>query len=617
MRSEMNIGRYQIIQQLGSGAMGTVYKASDPMMGRDVAIKTILPQAIEGPQSAEFRDRFMREARAAGRLAHPGIVTVYDVSEHEGMPFLVMEFVEGRTLDAILKAGEPIDFERVCDLGIQLAEALDYAHQNGVIHRDIKPSNVLLDAGGRLKVTDFGIARLIDSQATSTGQFLGTPSFMAPEQFAGGPIDGRADLFAAGVVMYRMTTRDAPFAGDSLVAVQYKVIHTDPVPPRRLNPAIPRGLEAVILKCMSKDPAERYQSGRELARDLAGVRDGAIRPVLARDVSSDFGDAPTLMTGKRTQVPAVRSRLGKRLLTLTLIGIILVVAAAGILWTLRKRASSRVEPHSAAVVTAPQPPPQPLPPPAAVAPEPVAPPTNVEKLETPKTDTITLELSAHDRTNIVFRSEGQPDETLIMKGGDSAILHAKAEAVLIATNPGALQVKLNGKPVSLGDRRRASEWVVTPDGIDESPGRLVQGNTLRGRETLGSPDRQKELAQSPASVRLLFKSSSIPDFVTLDVRVDNESLFRRDSTALPPTGFNPVQKLFDTGPVSLVPLAEERLIPSGHHTVHVTATVGYVPMGRAEVRANFHPGQQRTVLIEFSKPQRGPAAISRLKATLQ
>jgi serine/threonine-protein kinase len=613
----MNIGRYQIIQQLGSGAMGAVYKARDPMMGRDVAIKTILPQAIEGPQSAEFRDRFMREARAAGRLAHPGIVTVYDVSEHEGTPFLVMEFVEGRTLDATLKAGEPMDFKQVCDLGIQLAEALDYAHQNGVIHRDIKPSNILIDAGGRLKVTDFGIARLIDSQATSTGQFLGTPSFMAPEQFAGGPIDGRADLFATGVVMYRMTTRDAPFAGDSLVAVQYKVIHTDPVPPRRLNPAIPRGLEAVILRCMAKDPAERYQSGRELAGDLAGVRDGAIRPVLARDVSSDFGDAPTLMTGKQTAVPVVRSRTARRSIAAVtgLIGLTLILGAAGILRTFTNRSASRVEPPAAAVASVP---PQPSPPPSVTT-KPVAPPTSTKKVETPNTDAITLELNALDRTNIVFRSEGQPDETLIMKAGDSVTLHAKRKAVLIVTNPSALQGKLNGKPVSLGGRRRASEWLVTPEGLDESLSRLRQGNTTTARgSSLGSTDRQKELAQSPDSVRLLFKSSSVPDFVTLVVRVDNEVLFRRDSTATPPTGFNAVQKLFNTGPVFVVPLAEERLIPSGPHIVYVSATVGYIPVGRAEVRATFDPGQQRTVLIELaSAPQRGLGAISRLQATLQ
>src|ERR1051326_8601682 len=188
-----SLGRYEIIEQLGAGAMGSVYRARDPMMGRDVAIKTILSHAIEGPQSGEFRERFFREARAAGRLAHSGIVTVYDVSEHEGTPFLVMEYVAGRTLQSLLESGERLAMDRICDFSIQLAEALDYAHRNGVIHRDIKPANILITADGHLKIADFGVARLAESQATSTGFLLGTPAFMAPEQFTGAHVDGRAD----------------------------------------------------------------------------------------------------------------------------------------------------------------------------------------------------------------------------------------------------------------------------------------------------------------------------------------------------------------------------------------------------------------------------------------
>src|SRR5215831_6774244 len=253
-----NLGRYQIVEQLGAGAMGTVYKARDPMMGRDVAIKTILTHVIDGPQGGEFRDRFFREARAAGRLAHPGIVTVYDVSEHDGTPFLVMEYVAGRNLQSMLESGERLEMNQVCDIGVQLAEALDYAHRNGVIHRDIKPANILITPDGRVKIADFGVARLADAQVTSTGALFGTPAFMAPEQFIGAHIDGRADLFAAGVVIYWLTTGDKPFTGETILSVQYKVVHTDPVPPRKLNPAIPRDFETVIVKSIAKDPAERY-----------------------------------------------------------------------------------------------------------------------------------------------------------------------------------------------------------------------------------------------------------------------------------------------------------------------------------------------------------------------
>src|SRR5207302_10172981 len=225
-------------------------------------------QAGEGPAAAEFRDRFFREARAAGRLSHPGIVTVFDVAEHEGTPFLVMEYVAGRTLLSILQSGERMSLDYACDVGIQLAEALDYAHRNGVIHRDIKPSNILVTDDGRIKIADFGVAKLIESQLTVKGQLLGTPAFMAPEQFIGMPIDFRSDLFSAGVVIYYMTTGEKPFEGDTVVGVQYKVIYTDPVQPRYLIPLSPPSLDAIITKSIQKDPLQRYQSGEELARDL-------------------------------------------------------------------------------------------------------------------------------------------------------------------------------------------------------------------------------------------------------------------------------------------------------------------------------------------------------------
>jgi serine/threonine-protein kinase len=277
------VGRYEIIEELGQGAMGAVYKARDPMMDRVVALKTILASALTGPLAADYRERFFREARAAGRLAHPGIVTVYDVSEQEGTPFLVMELIEGRTLEKILESGERFDTERVMELGRQLAEALDYAHKSGVIHRDIKPANIMVTADGHPKITDFGVAKLTAAQVTTTGQLLGTPAFMAPEQFTGAPIDGRADLFALGVMLYWLATGDRPFTGETLMAMSYKIVHTEAVPPRKINPAIPRDLENVIMKCMEKDPAERYQSGEALARDLRTMREGRALETLNRE----------------------------------------------------------------------------------------------------------------------------------------------------------------------------------------------------------------------------------------------------------------------------------------------------------------------------------------------
>jgi eukaryotic-like serine/threonine-protein kinase len=271
------IGRYEILGELGRGAMGAVLRARDPAMGREVALKCILSTAFAGDLIVEFRQRFYREARAAGALAHPGIVPVFDVGEDDGVPFLVMELVQGRTLDAALRQGERYSLERVCEIGQQIAEAIGYAHRNGVIHRDIKPANILMTSreiygAERPRITDFGVAKLAGCEATTTGQLLGTPAFMPPEQFTGGAIDGRTDLFALGVILYRMTTGEQPFPGETLTAVSYKVVHTEPIAPSKLNPAIPKRLEAVILRCLAKSATDRYRTGEELAADLQAVK---------------------------------------------------------------------------------------------------------------------------------------------------------------------------------------------------------------------------------------------------------------------------------------------------------------------------------------------------------
>jgi serine/threonine-protein kinase len=260
--------------------MGSVFKARDPVVGRTVALKTIHSAALAGDQAEEYRARFFREARASGVLAHPGIVPVFDVGDHEGAPFLVMEFIEGRTLADQIKKGERFSLERVCEIGQQLAEALGYAHRQGVIHRDIKPANILLTSREvygieRPRITDFGIAKLASSEITTAGQLLGTPSFMPPEQFTGQPVDGRADLFSLGVILYSLATGEQPFAGETMTAVSYKVVYTEPIPPTKLNPAISPRLEAAILKCLAKNPAERFQTGEDLAQELAAIRRSA------------------------------------------------------------------------------------------------------------------------------------------------------------------------------------------------------------------------------------------------------------------------------------------------------------------------------------------------------
>jgi serine/threonine protein kinase len=279
------IGRYEILDELGHGAMGSVFRAKDPAMDRLVAVKTILTEALSGELGSEYRQRFLREARAAGALAHPGIVPVFDVGEHEGVPYLVMEFVRGETLDNAMKKGERFSLERVCEIGQQIAEALGHAHRHGVIHRDIKPANILLtsrEAYGmeQAKITDFGVAKLTAGEATTTGQLLGTPAFMPPEQFTGAPIDSRADLFSLGVILYWLATGEQPFPGETMTTVSYKIVHTEPVPPAKLNPAIPVAMEAVILKCLAKSPDDRYQTGEEVAVALAQLHTGVQDPSL-------------------------------------------------------------------------------------------------------------------------------------------------------------------------------------------------------------------------------------------------------------------------------------------------------------------------------------------------
>jgi len=271
------IGRYEILEEIGRGGMGSVLRAHDPAVGRMVAIKFIHAASLVGDQAAEYRQRFYREARAAGALSHPGIVPVFDVGEQDGSPYLVMELVQGRTLESVLKDDERYPFDRVCQIGQQIADALGFAHHHGIIHRDIKPANILLTSrevygAERPRITDFGVAKLVGGEMTSTGQLLGTPAFMAPEQFTGAHIDGRADLFSLGVVLYRMTTGELPFGGETITAISYKIVHADPIPPSILNPAVPPEMEAVILKSLAKNPSLRYQSGEELAADLEAVR---------------------------------------------------------------------------------------------------------------------------------------------------------------------------------------------------------------------------------------------------------------------------------------------------------------------------------------------------------
>ncbi len=265
------LGRYEILEEIGKGAMGVVYLARDPLIGRQVALKTFrVGFSAKDQELAQFRSRFVREAQSAGILSHPNIVTIHDVVDEggEGVCFIAMEFVKGTNLKQLLQRPEPFGFERLVDIVSQIAEGLDYAHSRGVVHRDIKPANILIAQDGKVKITDFGIARLDTSNLTMEGQLLGTPNYMAPEQIQGKEVDHRADIFSLGVVFYEMLTRRKPFQGENLTAVTHKIVYEPFTPPEEIIKDLPPGLTAVMTRCLEKDPNRRYSRAAEIALEL-------------------------------------------------------------------------------------------------------------------------------------------------------------------------------------------------------------------------------------------------------------------------------------------------------------------------------------------------------------
>lgn len=273
------LGRYELVAELGRGAMGVVYKARDPKIDRFVALKTISLLGADVNQELEYRERFFQEAHAVGRLVHPGIVTVFDVGEEpEGrIPYIVMEYVSGLSLGELLMArGGKLPLNTCLQFMEELAEAVDYAHTEGVVHRDIKPANILVTTTGHAKITDFGIAQLNLAHLTLPGQAFGTPAYMSPEQLSGDRVDGRSDLFSLGVILYSMVSGHRPFQGNSISTVCFKLANHNPVPPSALSPDLPAALDVVIARAMAKDPEERYQRGLEFALDLQELRERGV-----------------------------------------------------------------------------------------------------------------------------------------------------------------------------------------------------------------------------------------------------------------------------------------------------------------------------------------------------
>jgi len=327
----------------GRGAMGVVYKARDPLINRIVAIKIVSLSALLGEeQRKEYSLRFSREAQAAGNLHHPGIVTIFDVGEEEGLPYMAQEYIEGRSLSQCIKEKQVLPLGQAIDIARQIAATLAYAHREGVVHRDIKPDNILIDKDGRAVITDFGVARLSSSELTRTGEVLGTPHFMSPEQVLGKTVDGRSDLFSLGVVLYVMLTGKRPFSGDTISSICYQIVHEEaqPLPAAK---GLPPEITEILRKLLEKNPEDRFADGNELLAAL----DVAVEPTLSVESGTLAMEDPTRLStpsAKAAGTPApvlaaperggrspILSRKRLTLIFVAAVALIVLAAVAGFL----------------------------------------------------------------------------------------------------------------------------------------------------------------------------------------------------------------------------------------------------------------------------------------------
>ena len=323
-------GRYQILGELGRGNMGVVYKAHDPQIHRTIALKALREDRVT---SSEFVRRFLKEAMAVGRLSHPGIVTVYDVGQDHGTVYIAMEFLQGTPLDELM-ATRQFTLAEIVSIGIQTAQALQYAHQHGIIHRDIKPPNIIYSPEGAIRVTDFGIARVEDPDGqtmTQIGEILGTPRYMSPEQVMGQELDGRSDLYSLGVILYQLTTGKRPFQGETLAAIFRSITQDTPEPPHVLEPMLPTALSAAIMRLLEKDPANRFADGNAL---IAALKECLPAP--------SSGPAPTAPPPPQPQKSSAKGLIGLAA------GLLLIGLAGGGYYALRPQPQPSAPPEKSA-----------------------------------------------------------------------------------------------------------------------------------------------------------------------------------------------------------------------------------------------------------------------------
>jgi serine/threonine protein kinase len=391
------IGRYKIVRELGRGAMGVVYHAIDPNIGRPVAIKTIQLGEVRNPEEQKrLRERLFREARSAGILSHPGIVTIYDVAEQDGLAYIAMEFVDGPTLDQKLSEPQPPSPEQIFSILGQTGSALDYAHQKGIVHRDIKPANIMIAGDGTVKITDFGIAKITTSeQFTMTGSIVGTPHYMSPEQVQGQQIDGRSDQFSLAVIAYEMLTGEKPYTGEHLTTVVYKIVAEEPAIPHRINPSLSAGIDTVLRKALSKKAEARYRTCSEFADALekacaatknwkAMPRGGSLNEPTMADTPRPTAMMPPARRPHRSADTATTDRAKRKSGFLPFL--LAVLMAAGLLALIGWQAAPWLTENHAAKPKGSAPP-APAGPPAAVTPPVAIPPEDAKPKPMPPPET--------------------------------------------------------------------------------------------------------------------------------------------------------------------------------------------------------------------------------------
>ena len=513
-------GRYQIIGELGRGSMGVVYEGFDPVIGRTVAIKTMLTEGLSPQEFQEFKARFQREAQAAGTLAHPNIITVYDFGEDNGILFLAMEYLDGKSLEKLVEEQNILPIETILPIYDQVCSSLDHAHQHKIVHRDVKPANIMILHSGQVKMTDFGIAKMMSMGMTQAGQILGTPNYMSPEQVKGRQVDGRSDIFSLGVILYELVTGEKPFGGQNITTVIYKIINENPIPPRELDGTIHSGLNYVIGKALAKNPDERYQTCRELAEDLRNYRNlggtaSAQRTVMlqvapiatplpqvpvaaqpaapvavgeasiAPSPAGDFKIVPPAHPPQQGQIPQIAYVIGSLVL-------VAILGVAGYLFVMRPRTKPNVSPTAQQVAT-----------------QTVAPATQ-PSVTGPEAPATTPTQPAPGAKTVEPQPKTEP--------GRAHATASKVGQLLVSANISGARISIDGRsdpewvtPHTIPDLSVGTHNVViSKDGYDN----FQQSVTIEGGQTnsvtasLSSPSGEIDIETTPAGVEVLIDGKS-------------------------------------------------------------------------------------------------------------